>query len=1230
MWLAAIALGVGVSSAQEEGSPGPSEEAPASPAVESASPEGGGPTVASIDERIAALEGAESVEPAVRERAVGLLREARGELERASALSGQELELEAAASEAPALMESIRQEMSQPAPEPTISPPADATIAQLEQSLEEAKAQLELAERRRSELEGERTRRDERRSAIPGRIAQARDELEAARASLAGLARGEGEAEAVYEARGTRLRARERALSQELDTLEAELASYDARQKLLPLRADRAARRVATAERLVELWQSEVSRRRQIEAKAAEREAERAAARAAMRHPVLEEFANESKGLAAKRVGPDGLVQRLDRSEALIAKQRAELRRLRDGFESLARRLEVSGLSRATGLMLRREYEALPQEADLRIQLRGLGDRLDDAEFQLLDLQDRREEEGAIDRAHEQLMQRIEGAGGVTESNRERLAVAARELVVARRDLLDELVSDSRALLERLVELEETTRTLLRATRAYAAFVEERILWVRSVPTDLVGGPEEFVRGYRWLTDGESWSRAVGAIWRYARDRWARVGLVVVSVGVLLGVAPRVRRRLRELGERSSSYRTDRYWYSVEALLLTVVLALRLPALAWLAGWLLSLQADRADAVSAMAQSLWSVAPVLAPLEFLRVATAPGGLAESHLRWPKQSARGLRRHLSWFVPLAFPLAVLMRTTTYAPTEPVQATLGRVLFTGVGVVTSVAVYAILRPRGRVLRDWLRSNPSNLVTRLRMVWFGALVATPMVLVVVAWMGFFYTATRLGRQYGLTIALGVVLVVAQGLMLRWLFIQRRRVAIEAARRRREQAAAEASEASEGDEGVEASASAAASAVASGETHTVDLPAMSAQTKQLFTTGVWVTALLGLFAVWADVLPALRMLDRVQVWPSIRVVEPVDTEAPRLLMGRAPAAAQRGAGSAEAAGVDGPGEAAVEGAGANGLFPGGGLPTLVQAPVGAGGGAVDEAEGLEITLADLGVFAIALLATWAVFRNLPGLIEITILPRLPLDAGARYALTTVMRYVIAIVGVTMAFAVLGVTWTSLQWLAAALTFGLAFGLQEIFANFVSGLIILWERPYRVGDVVTVGQVSGKVTRIRMRATTIQDWDRKELVIPNKTFITGDVINWTLTDSILRLVIPVGVSYGADVRLAERALLEVARAHPNVLEDPAPRAFFLGFGDSALAFDIRVYIPNLDNLLGTKHDLHMMIIEKFRELGIEIAFPQRDLHIRSIGELREALVPRESAREGEGAASSA
>ena len=258
-------------------------------------------------------------------------------------------------------------------------------------------------------------------------------------------------------------------------------------------------------------------------------------------------------------------------------------------------------------------------------------------------------------------------------------------------------------------------------------------------------------------------------------------------------------------------------------------------------------------------------------------------------------------------------------------------------------------------------------------------------------------------------------------------------------------------------------------------------------------------------------------------------------------------------------------------------------------------------------ITLRHL-LMAIAIMSiTWVLSRNLPGLLEITLLDRLPLDKGGRYAISFVMRYVVGVVGTLFALQIIGFSWKSVQLLAAGLTVGLGFGLQEIFANLVSGIIILIERPIRVGDLVTVNGVTGTVTQLQLRATTIKDLDHRELIVPNKKFITDDVMNWTLTDRLSRLVFPIGIAYGSDTKLAERTLLKVAREHPLVMNDPEPNVLFKSFGNSTLDFELRVVIPTRERFVEVQHELNMAIDDAFREQGIEIAFPQQDVNVKGV-----------------------
>jgi potassium efflux system protein len=352
--------------------------------------------------------------------------------------------------------------------------------------------------------------------------------------------------------------------------------------------------------------------------------------------------------------------------------------------------------------------------------------------------------------------------------------------------------------------------------------------------------------------------------------------------------------------------------------------------------------------------------------------------------------------------------------------------------------------------------------------------------------------------------------------------------------------------------------------------------LATIDTQLRHLMRLGVAAALLLGMWFIWSDTLPALRALDRIPVWPAAQRVTDVPTVDAAATTGVQRAAVP--AAASEPAPTEPPVEAVFE----------------PEVPI----------EGTSV--ADVLLTLLIAVLTFLAGRNVPGLLEVLLLERLPLNSGARNAVTTLSGYAIMLSGVLIGSQVVGLRWENVQWLVAALGVGLGFGLQEIFANFVSGLILLFERPIRVGDVITLDDVTGSVTRIQIRATTITDWDRKELIVPNKDLITGRLLNWTLADRINRLVIQVGVAYGSDTQRVHDLLLQIAQQHPDVLEDPAPLVTFEAFGDSTLDFVLRCYLSGLNDRLPVLHALNCTIHQRFAAAGIEIAFPQRDLHIRS------------------------
>ncbi|MHC4434523.1 MAG: mechanosensitive ion channel domain-containing protein, partial [Planctomycetota bacterium] len=804
-------------------------------------------------------------------------------------------------------------------------------------------------------------------------------------------------------------------------------------------------------------------------------------------------------------------------------------------------RVKTTVLTEAIGLALREQRESLPS-------LRGY--RRDSAERQLK-MSEIREAQFRVDRERRDLADLDAETGGVmqslgpiSEAELTPLRTRVRDLLGDRRELLEKLQTGYRRLFRNLQNLEFTEQQLVTKADEYAGFLDRHLLWIRS--SKMIGPADLRNAGVAlgWLANPKHWLQVMEDLWiSFARrPGWWVLGLVVVFV--LVGGRPWVRRDLGWVAKRVGHVQKDSFGLTLRALGMTVWLTVGWPLLIALVGAQLLALPFVYDFTRAVSGGLLTAALLLVTIGFFYHLCRKNGLAQVHFRWPEPVRRTLRRNVLWLVSLLVPLGFFVRVVEVEINIESLDSLGRLAFMAAMVGLSVFAVRVLRFSGGVVSTLRKRNASGWLVRLRFIWYPLAVGVPLVLAVLDSMGYYYTAVALEQRVDATVFLVIALLLSNALLLRWLFIAQRRLAFEEAKQQREREEAEAHGA--GDQAGEMTMDGQPIAIEEPE---IGLAQIDEQTRALLRTVMVFSALIGLWGIWAPVLPALNFMQDVYLWSYTTTVDGVTKTLP-------------------------------------------------------------------ITLANLVMAIVVVVITFVAARNLPGVLEITLLRRLPMDKGARYAFSTICRYGITAIGIILAFSTIGFRWSSLQWLIAALGVGLGFGLQEIVANFVSGLIVLFERPYRVGDVVSVGDTTGTVTRIRIRATTITDWDRHELIVPNKDFITGKLINWSLSDPITRVVVPVGIAYGSDTILAEKLLMRVARENPTVLDQPEPSALFLGFGDNSLNFELRVFVSGVQNLLPTKHQLHQAIDREFRGAGIEIAFPQRDVHLETAGPLDVRVVP--------------
>lgn len=259
-------------------------------------------------------------------------------------------------------------------------------------------------------------------------------------------------------------------------------------------------------------------------------------------------------------------------------------------------------------------------------------------------------------------------------------------------------------------------------------------------------------------------------------------------------------------------------------------------------------------------------------------------------------------------------------------------------------------------------------------------------------------------------------------------------------------------------------------------------------------------------------------------------------------------------------------------------------------------------------ITLGAVLIAILVLIITTQLVRNMPALLELALLQHLDLTPGTGYAITTITKYLLMLIGGLVGFSMIGIEWSKLQWLVAALGVGLGFGLQEIFANFISGLIILFEKPIRIGDTVTIRDLTGSVTKINTRATTISDWDRKEIIVPNKAFITEQFINWSLSDSVTRVVLTVPAPSDANSEEVTQILYTAAERCSLVIDNPAPEVFLVDLQQGIQIFELRIYAAEMGHRMPLRHEIHQLILAGFREHGIDMPFPPFQMRLETLG----------------------
>jgi len=1083
--------------------------------------EDGAPTVAQIQAQLQAVQSTGAYDAALREELTSIYNGALDQLRAAEEWSATASKYEQALETAPGEVARLQEALQQPPEELKPDAPTGAGAAVFEGLLARAESELASVRAQRAALEKELFERTDRRRQLPELLAKARRGLQAE--SAQGVV---SEPDPLTGARQTLSSAKRAAIEKEIAAYEKEMESYEIRGQLLTLQLYKSVRESSAQDLLVQAWREALRARRQQEAFDAVKKAREALGGAEAASPrvrqIAERLATEDVALVTQRTAPGGLVDRMGKTAASVQEMKERQVGLEGNFKRLSQKVDAVGLNNSIGLLLRRYREDLPDISQHRGNLRARQEEIAAVQVEQIDLQEKRlevEDTESLVRSYLSSEQQT-----ATPEQLASVEQGLRSLLQIQRDTLDALLRDYDTYFERLVDLDNAERALVETAEKFSEYIDGRVLWVRS---GVALSGSHFVlalKSLREVVAWEQWRQVPAGLWRETAANPHLAGLLLAVIAAAAWLRRRGTAEMAAGSEKARSSACTSFKLTRDAVAATFLLSL--PAIA-IVGWVghrLAGGAASEPFARAVGEGLRNLALVLFPLEFARQSMRGDGLFCAHFGWPRPQVDRIRRNLVWLMPVVGATVFVLALLDAQGEEYGRESLGRLVFMAMLVAVAVIAHRLFHPRRgavRQLYDLLFQSGS----RFRYAWYVVLVAMPVVFAALVFSGYFYTVYRLTARLYETAVLFFALVVARGIILRWLLLAKRRLAMDQMRKKRQ--------ALKSDE--ETSARDEAAAI----NNEVDLARVDVQTHRIVRSVIALAFLIVTWFIWTDELPALGILNQVAVWPSMNVT-------------------------------------------------------------------------LGNVLTGIVIVVLTVVAT----ANLPGLLELTVLQRMHYLKGERYAITTIVRYAIAIVGFSAAFHNFGIGWSRIQWLVAALGVGLGFGLQEIFANFISGLIILFERPIRIGDIVTIGGISGTVARIRTRATTIVDFERKELVVPNKDFITNQVINWTLTDSVLRVTIKVGIAYGSDTQLAERLLYEVAGESPDVLKDPAPLVLFNAFGESSLNFELRAFCGNVDCMLSLYHALNMAVDRKFREADIEIAFPQRDIHIRGSKDALPAIQP--------------
>lgn len=502
----------------------------------------------------------------------------------------------------------------------------------------------------------------------------------------------------------------------------------------------------------------------------------------------------------------------------------------------------------------------------------------------------------------------------------------------------------------------------------------------------------------------------------------------------------------------------------------------------------------------------------------------PQGLFVMHFGWSKKKIRQVfSKNYTWSATIIIFLTMGVIICNNYNNREFSNTLGRLFFILLCIYLTF-ITSTLKQSGFPLYLNKYDSSNNIINR--SLW-NLMACAPIIAGIACSYGYLFAAQALLTRLETSLFIWALLFIIYHIIRRWMFIQRRRIAFERAKKKR---AAQLFLRTQQKSNTFFQSDQRERLFSNHENDkkTLDLDTISTKSLRLIRSIITLIALLLMTLLWSELRFAFAFLENITLWDVTSTIKGVDNIQP-------------------------------------------------------------------ITLNTLLIIIVVIIITTITVRNLPAFLELTLLQHMDLTPGTNYAITTLTKYILMLLGSLIGFSLVGIEWNKIQWLIAALGVGLGFGLQEIFVNFISGLMILFEKPIRIGDTVTIQNLTGNITKINTRATIITDWDHKEIIVPNKEFITKQFTNWSLSNSITRVILRIFTPIQIDIDKIPNILLKIVKQSPLALDYPTPEIYLINLTQGFPMFEIRIYTADIKSRIPLCHQINTEIIRYYKNNGFQL-----------------------------------